>query len=197
MYAHPSMLDTYFSTTPVPAFVLAEDDRRSGRGKPLVSVGGLTATLERPAHAPKSEVSYVFPKDGNPGSVDKNSVINVRLRHLELVKPPRVVGKDAQGVNGTVIQAEAQASPPHGRRTLDNPEWPGTQGYAAVEIGVPTGTSRSLLADRNRRGLDMRKGRKGQGAKLNMAKEAASFRESAGSFTWGAWQNLSDAATEK
>ncbi|RXW14504.1 hypothetical protein EST38_g11351 [Candolleomyces aberdarensis] len=104
MYAHPSLLDTYFTTTPQSAFVLgAKEWTRMSSTTDVgfnVSFGGVVAHLER---VPSHKEPLFTSTSGPTGAEVDQSVVGVRV----------------------------VLSPPHHERHPGNPERPGTKKYVS------------------------------------------------------------------
>ncbi|RXW22809.1 hypothetical protein EST38_g3056 [Candolleomyces aberdarensis] len=132
MYAHPSLLDTYFTTTPQSAFVLgAKESARMSSTTDVgfnVSFGGVVAHLERvPSHK-----EPLFTRTSGPtGAEVGQSVVGVRVSEYIVEQPPRVVGRHGQGLNGVTVREKVVLSPPHHERHPGNPERPGTKKYVS------------------------------------------------------------------
>ncbi|KAF5338695.1 hypothetical protein D9611_013382 [Ephemerocybe angulata] len=135
-YAHPTQLETYYTTTAKPAFLLSEDlDKGKFANqvvhKPVsVSFGGVVAELESTPVGTKP----LFSKFGGPsdGKFDQ-SILPVRVAQFELMQAPRVVGRDGQGVNGVRVREKVVNSVPRAERIVGNPHLPGSREYVAYE----------------------------------------------------------------
>lgn len=146
LYHHPSPLDTRLTTKPKPGFVLNShsSDGKYTEGKyfksnkPEVYVanfGGIAAVLQagnaggkRPLLDPESE-------EGIDQSRMEESIVNMRPLPYGLVLqvPPRVVGRQAQGLKAVKIHADVTTDSREAEFGKDNPHPPGSFEYNAVD----------------------------------------------------------------
>ncbi|EAU88692.1 hypothetical protein CC1G_01065 [Coprinopsis cinerea okayama7 len=129
IYSHPSLLDTFYSTAPKPAFVLQVQNsgKFTGQGTQQVSFAGVVADLQGPGERP------LFARGTGPrqDALDR-SVVNVRLSSFILDKAPSVVGKHQEGLDGVHVKAAVVPDRPLAQRSWPNTSKPGTYGYSAI-----------------------------------------------------------------
>ena len=146
LYSHPTMLETYLTTKPQAGIVLQEkyiDQGRfslkmgaeDGAKKAFVaSFGGLLAEMgvRESANTPPLVSNVNSHAGGAMGEVEK-SVAQMRIKRLELEKPPRVVGRRGQGLKGVGVRASVMVDVPHGERARENAFRPGSWEYVRAE----------------------------------------------------------------
>ncbi|KIK02753.1 hypothetical protein K443DRAFT_121786 [Laccaria amethystina LaAM-08-1] len=147
LYSHPTMLETYLTTKPQAGIVLQEKyiDRgrfssvniggEDGAKKAFVaSFGGLLAEMgvRESANTPPLVSNVNSYAGGSVGEVEK-SVAQMRIKTLDVEKPPRVVGKRGQGLKGVGVRASVMVDVPHGERARENAFRPGSWEYVRAE----------------------------------------------------------------
>lgn len=139
MYAHPSPLNSHFTTEAQPGIVLQVNEKKnfSNFSKPtdsyLVSFGGLSCIVQRKNAGGKVPLLDRESEQGVDKSKLDASVGYMRVRSLELDTPPRVVGRRAQGIKAVKHNTEVIINSPHYEFGIDNPHEPGTPEYIAAE----------------------------------------------------------------
>ncbi|TFK72743.1 hypothetical protein BDN72DRAFT_835839 [Pluteus cervinus] len=146
-YHHPSHLDSYFHAKPQPGLVLQENPK-SPRYSPhsieqfyTTSFAGITAVLPRRLAQDRKPLLHLNSQNGvDPNAIAK-STINLRVvpSTLMLDQPPRVVGRNAQGLKGVKIQAAVTSDSQHTSFQRSNPNQPGTTEYNSQAPSVPSG----------------------------------------------------------
>ncbi|TEB25980.1 hypothetical protein FA13DRAFT_1737885 [Coprinellus micaceus] len=108
MYAHPTLLDTFFTTKPKSALILGEEtskvstpDHNVGALPVHVSFGGVIAELERRPQGTKPLFTY---NSGPENGILSENVVKVRVSHFELTHAPNVVGRKAEGLKGMCVK---------------------------------------------------------------------------------------------
>ncbi|KAF8635543.1 hypothetical protein AX17_003926 [Amanita inopinata Kibby_2008] len=139
MYASPSRLDTRLTTRALPGIILQAEDKHFQFHKferpderCIVSFGGLSATVERKGIIGKNPLFKPGTEQGIDKSKLEESVGKMRLADLELVVPPRVVGRRAQGLKAIRVKAQVTVASTHHEFGVDNPHEPGTPDYIAA-----------------------------------------------------------------
>ncbi|KAJ2926383.1 hypothetical protein H1R20_g10702, partial [Candolleomyces eurysporus] len=193
MYAYPSLLGTYFTTTPQSAFVLgAKESTRMSSTTDVgfnVSFGGVVAHLER---VPSHKEPFFTRTSGPTGAEVDQSVVGVRVSEYVVEQPPRVVGRHGQGLNGVTVREKVVLSPPHHERHLGNPERLGTKKYVSSrDDPIPINMRPKMFAQGsfwttpNGQSHAVRTGKKGaprvKDALSNLRRMAESVPESEGS----------------
>ncbi|KAJ7481100.1 hypothetical protein B0H11DRAFT_1863438 [Mycena galericulata] len=150
MYAHPTMLDTFFHTKRKPGIVLQTESStgRFAQQRPnpvtpswsdsegaqyIAAFAGIAATLSRP----QAEGRQPLMRPGVDREHWAQAVTLMRpvlLSPLMLHRVPRVVGPDAEGLDGVRVSLRVTA-----RMTLEdprqqNPYFPGSRQYNAVGV---------------------------------------------------------------
>jgi len=156
MYAHPSKLDSHFTTEAQPGIVLQSEEyfHRHGRfsrpdDKYVVSFGGLSATVSKRYAGGKLPL---FDRDSEHGidpSKLRDSVGYMRVRNLELVDAPRVVDRRAQGLKAVRVKADVVVKSLHHEFGVRNPHDLGTPEYIAAQAR----DARSRPSDFSRRNV--------------------------------------------
>jgi hypothetical protein len=139
LYAQPTPLDTRFHTKAQPGIVLnpvpQQDNGRYNRGARtteqtfVASFGGLTATLPQSEAGGKRPLLDVGSETGVDLARIEESIVNMRPTRISLLGPPKVVGRNAQGLDG--VRLEAQVTAREVKFADDNPYWPGSTEYNA------------------------------------------------------------------
>lgn len=146
LYSHPTLLETYFTTKPQSGIVLQEQFVDSGRyslklGEVdgakktfIASFGGLLADMaaKESGNTPPLVSSVNSPKGGTVGEVER-SVAQMRIKALDVEKPPNVVGRRGQGLKAVGLRASVMVDVPHAERAQENAFWPGSWEYVRAE----------------------------------------------------------------
>lgn len=140
MYSHPSNLETFFTTKPQPGLVLQRYQAYGRYERPteesfVASYGGLNATLFRRYAGGKAPLLNLGSEQGVDPSRVEESVANLRPSPSGIIleQPPRVVGRQAQGLKAVRIKAEVISDAYHTTFGRSNPYVPGTTAYSALD----------------------------------------------------------------
>ncbi|TFK30253.1 hypothetical protein FA15DRAFT_663641 [Coprinopsis marcescibilis] len=148
-YSHPSILETYYTTSPKPAHVLTDSHSDFSAPKTgqftgsrvdgtKISFAGLLASSD--SRLPSAKPLFT-PGSGPQADAVNRSVVTVRASELELIEPPRVVGLNPQGPERAQVLEHVFECPPHQeRRTFDNTHVPGSFEYASANPQVTVST---------------------------------------------------------
>lgn len=142
-YTHPSPLETAYFAKPQPGFVLNPISSKmtgsTARDRAYAaSFGGLTATLHYKNAGSKIPLLDANSDTGIDRSRIQDSIANMRLvknKGLLLQQPPRVVGREAQGLKGVLIDATVTTtgSPTGSGLGGDNPYPLGSAQYVGAD----------------------------------------------------------------
>ncbi|KAF8643889.1 hypothetical protein AX16_008905 [Volvariella volvacea WC 439] len=143
-YSHPSPIDSYFHTKPQPGWILHNFEPKSYESRYAVRMhepsyvtgyGGLIALASRKRTPGKIPL---FDFNQEPG-LNKSTSINKATAYLRpatrgliLDTPPRVVGRNAQGLKAVRIAAEVVADEASAF-SRSNPHTPGSEDYIAQD----------------------------------------------------------------
>ena len=164
MYSHPSPLHTYFTTKPKPGLVLQKFvDVRSGRFRTakqeegyVTSFGGFTSFLKKKKAGGKTPLLDLTSEKGVDRTKLENSIAHMKLLpRVGLERPPKVVGREGQGLKAVRIRTEVtttEGEPDFGR---SNPHWPGSREYVAMDRTPDKSNPASFDQPGRRRGVPL------------------------------------------
>jgi hypothetical protein len=141
LYHHPSALDTHLTTKPKPGLVLnlstanVPHTKTTSQGTYVASFGGMAAVIEHSNAGGKRPLLDPNSEEGIDRSRVEESTINMRLKPngLILQVPPRVVGRQSQGLKAVKIHADVTTDARDVEFGRDNPHPPGSLEYNAAD----------------------------------------------------------------
>ncbi|PFH51704.1 hypothetical protein AMATHDRAFT_58502 [Amanita thiersii Skay4041] len=139
LYSHPSKLDTLLTTEPKPGILLHPTDTNTPYKKfkyqkqsVVVSFSGIAAVVESNQTGGKKPLYDLHSEEGIDRANLEESVGDVRIKRLRLVRPPRVVGRRGEGLKAVKVMADVTVDSSQFEFGLENPYEPGSAEYIAA-----------------------------------------------------------------